>query len=127
MATGRRNDFCKRTCHVVYRPDSGAVYGSRPELNYLRRRRMVPTHFHAVNAGSHLDISIASRFLCCSPLSSQLHGTSLNPTHLLTTSVALVVLFADSLNALIPHVSSTQWKLFSFLVFIPLSFVSLNI
>jgi solute carrier family 32 (vesicular inhibitory amino acid transporter) len=42
-------------------------------------------------------------------------------------SVALVVLFADSLNALIPDVSTTSWKLLSFLVFIPLSFVPLNI
>ena len=42
-------------------------------------------------------------------------------------SVALVVLFADSLNALIPNVSSTAWKIFSLLIFIPLSFVPLNI
>jgi solute carrier family 32 (vesicular inhibitory amino acid transporter) len=42
-------------------------------------------------------------------------------------SVALVVLFADSLNALIPDISTTVWKLLSFLVFIPLSFVPLNI
>src|SRR5271168_5019712 len=42
-------------------------------------------------------------------------------------SVALIVLFADSLNALIPDISTTSWKLLSFLVFIPLSFVPLNI
>jgi len=42
-------------------------------------------------------------------------------------SVALVVLFADSLNALFPDVSTTSWKLISFLIFIPLSFVPLNI
>lgn len=42
-------------------------------------------------------------------------------------SVALVVLFADSLHALIPDISTTVWKLISFLIFIPLSFVPLNI
>ena len=41
--------------------------------------------------------------------------------------MALVVLFADSLNALVPTVSATSWKLFSFIIFIPLSFVPLNI
>lgn len=38
-----------------------------------------------------------------------------------------MVLFADSLNALIPDISTTAWKLLSFLIFIPLSFVPLNI
>ena len=41
--------------------------------------------------------------------------------------MALVVLFADSLNALVPTVSATSWKLLSFVIFIPLSFVPLNI
>ena len=51
------------------------------------------------------------------------------PQIALTTdcSVALVVLFADSLNALVPDVSTTAWKFLSFLIFIPLSFVPLNI
>lgn len=42
-------------------------------------------------------------------------------------SVALVVLFADSLHALVPTISTTTWKLMSFVLFIPLSFVPLNI
>lgn len=46
---------------------------------------------------------------------------------LTATCVALVVLFADSLHALVPDVSTTAWKLMSLVVFIPLSFVSLNI
>jgi solute carrier family 32 (vesicular inhibitory amino acid transporter) len=43
------------------------------------------------------------------------------------SSVALVVLFADSLHALVPTISTTTWKLMSFVIFIPLSFVPLNI
>jgi solute carrier family 32 (vesicular inhibitory amino acid transporter) len=42
-------------------------------------------------------------------------------------SVALVVLFADSLHVLFPDVSATMWKVISFLIFIPLSFIPLNI
>lgn len=38
-----------------------------------------------------------------------------------------MVLFADSLNALVPDISTTAWKLLSFLIFIPFSFVPLNI
>ncbi|KAK4695641.1 hypothetical protein P7C71_g2144, partial [Lecanoromycetidae sp. Uapishka_2] len=45
---------------------------------------------------------------------------------LLAACVALVVLFADSLNALIPGWSTLAWKVFGGIVLIPLSFVPLR-
>ncbi|CAD6576721.1 MAG: hypothetical protein ASARMPRED_007844 [Alectoria sarmentosa] len=45
---------------------------------------------------------------------------------LLATCVALVVLFADSLNALIPGWGLIEWKLLCGLILIPLSFVPLR-
>ena len=45
---------------------------------------------------------------------------------LLATCVALVVLFADSLDALIPGWGQTEWKLLCGLVLMPLSFVPLR-
>ena len=45
---------------------------------------------------------------------------------LLATCVALVVLFADSLDALIPGWGKTEWKLLCGLVLVPLSFVPLR-
>ena len=45
---------------------------------------------------------------------------------LLATEVALAVLFADSLDALIPGWGRTEWKLFCGLVLMPLSFIPLR-
>ena len=45
---------------------------------------------------------------------------------LIAACVALVVLFADSLDALIPGFGVTQWKIFCGILLIPLSFVPLR-
>jgi len=45
---------------------------------------------------------------------------------LLATCVALVVLFADSLDALIPGWGRVEWKIFCGAILIPLSFVPLR-
>jgi vesicular inhibitory amino acid transporter len=46
---------------------------------------------------------------------------------LLAACVALVVLFADSLNNLIPSVGLVEWKIIAGLILTPLSFVPLRI
>ncbi|GAO51757.1 hypothetical protein G7K_5850-t1 [Saitoella complicata NRRL Y-17804] len=46
---------------------------------------------------------------------------------LTATCVALVVLFGDTLHALIPSISSTTFKLLSFLIFLPSQFLPLRI
>ena len=46
---------------------------------------------------------------------------------LVAASVALVILFADSLDALIPGVGSVQWKLLCGLVLVPLNFAPLRL
>ncbi|KAF8427415.1 transmembrane amino acid transporter protein-domain-containing protein [Tirmania nivea] len=46
---------------------------------------------------------------------------------LLTACVALIILFADSLNNLIPSVSVTEWKLAAVVILTPLSFLPLRV
>ncbi|ODQ81308.1 hypothetical protein BABINDRAFT_34347 [Babjeviella inositovora NRRL Y-12698] len=46
---------------------------------------------------------------------------------LLGSCVALIILFSDSLNALFPQFSVTQWKLIGFVVLTPFSFLPLNV
>ncbi|XBW35645.1 hypothetical protein QEN19_001218 [Hanseniaspora menglaensis] len=46
---------------------------------------------------------------------------------LLGAGVSLFILFGDSLNALFPHITATQFKIYGFFLICPLSFVSLNI
>lgn len=46
---------------------------------------------------------------------------------LLASGVALIILFADSLNALFPSISINQFKIIAFLVLTPPSFLPLNI
>lgn len=46
---------------------------------------------------------------------------------LLGSGVSLFILFGDSLNALFPQISVTQFKLYGFILISPLSFVPLNI
>lgn len=45
---------------------------------------------------------------------------------LATTCIALVILFADSLNALIPHWGVVEWKLVCAIIILPLNFVPLR-
>ena len=45
---------------------------------------------------------------------------------LIAACVALVILFADSLNALLPSLGITQWKILLGIIMIPLSFVPLR-
>lgn len=46
---------------------------------------------------------------------------------LLTACVALIILFADSLNNLIPSVSVTEWKIAAVVILTPLSFLPLRV
>ncbi|KAG7694089.1 hypothetical protein KL915_003760 [Ogataea haglerorum] len=46
---------------------------------------------------------------------------------LLGVGVSLIVLFADSLNALFPHISVVQFKIMAFCVLTPFSFLSLRV
>lgn len=46
---------------------------------------------------------------------------------LLAACVALIILFADSLNVLIPSVSVTQWKILAGFILTPLSFLPLRV
>lgn len=114
MDIGRYNTLREWTCHFVHCSHSGAVHGSGSKFDHIRRHWLVSIWTQTSNCGiDALLIRVDSDMV-------HLRGA-------IDSSVALVVLFADSLNALIPTISSTSWKLISFVIFIPLSFVPLNI
>lgn len=46
---------------------------------------------------------------------------------LLAACVALIILFADSLNVLIPSVSVTEWKILAGIILTPLSLLPLRV
>jgi hypothetical protein len=126
MDSGHNYVVFMRSCNDLHGEDFGEVYGSGSFVNHIRRYRMVLAAWNCANSGLLLGINTVSSFQFSFPLSLQPLGTASHPSGI-NSSVALVVLFADSLNALIPDVSTTTWKIISFLIFIPLSFVPLSI
>jgi hypothetical protein len=114
------------SCNDLHGKDFGEVYGSGSFINHIRRYRMVLPPSNCANSGLLLGVDIVSSSHFSFLLSLLRLGTASHSSEI-NSSVALVVLFADSLNALIPDVSTTTWKIISFIIFIPFSFVPLSI
>lgn len=125
MASRRHHSVLEWPRNAIYSPHSRQMHGSGPKFDHIRRHWLVCFHYSILIC--RLAFGHKHRVVVSILFSLELTATWFHHFLVSNLSVALVVLFADSLNALIPTISTTTWKLLSFVIFIPLSFVPLNI